>query len=111
MEKTALLDLLEDKKHIAVICEGKRDVVALKHFGFTHITMLEGHALYQVVEMFDKGSTVQILTDLDSEGKKLFSKLRADLSQRGVRIDNELREVLFKTQLRQIEGLVTYLEN
>lgn len=104
-----ILDCIDRKKEIAVICEGKKDVAALQHFGFTDIHPLEGHALFHIVERFGKKDRVQILTDLDAEGKKLFAKLRADLSQRGVYIDNELRELLFQTELRQIEGLQNYL--
>ena len=110
VDRNELFVLLAEKKAVPTICEGKKDVTALKHFGFSQITMLEGHALYQVVELFEKGSTVQILTDLDAEGKKLFAKLRADLSQRGVHIDNALREALFRTDLRQIEGLISYMD-
>lgn len=109
MQHEELRGLLLEKRDVPVIVEGKKDVLALKQFGFSHITMLEGHALYQVVELFEKGSVVQILTDLDAEGKKLFAALRADLSQRGVHIDNELRDELFRTELRQIEGLVSYV--
>ena len=111
MNRDELIALLEIKKDLPVIVEGKKDVAALRAYDFRSIFPLEGHALYQVVEQFEKGSTVQILTDLDAEGKKLFAKLRADLSQRGVHIDNELREALFRTDLRQIEGLVSYLKN
>jgi 5S rRNA maturation endonuclease (ribonuclease M5) len=91
------------------IVEGKRDAAALRAFGFTQVVELTGKPLYAVVESIEKGATVQVLTDLDSEGKKLFSMLRADLTQRGVRIDNELRDALFTTELRQVEGLGAYL--
>lgn len=104
-----VLELLERKKDLLTIVEGKNDVAALRTFGFTNIIELTGKPLYAVVELVEKGATVQLLTDLDSEGKKLFSMLRADLTQRGVHIDNELRDALFKTQLRQIEGLDSYV--
>jgi len=108
-ELDALLELLELKKNVLTIVEGKNDARALRSFGFTNIIELTQKPLYVVVESIEKGATVQLLTDLDSEGKKLFSQLRADLTQRGVRIDNELRDALFKTQLRQIEGLDAYV--
>jgi 5S rRNA maturation endonuclease (ribonuclease M5) len=103
-----LLDLLERKRTTLALVEGKRDVAALHAFGFTQVRSLDG-PLYRVVEGFEKGETVQLLVDLDREGKKLYAALKADLTQRGVRIDDELREALFKTELRQIEGLDTYL--
>lgn len=102
----ALLELLERKRTLVTICEGKRDAAALRTLGFTRVMMLDA-PLYKVVERFEKGSTVQILTDLDREGRKLFAKLRSDFIQRGVRVDNELREALFRTQLRQIEGITS----
>jgi 5S rRNA maturation endonuclease (ribonuclease M5) len=104
-----LIELLREKQCVSTIVEGKKDVAALRALGFTSVLELERQPLFKVVEHFEKGSTVQILTDLDAEGRKLFAKLRADLTQRGVRIDNDLREALFRTELRQIEGIVTYL--
>jgi 5S rRNA maturation endonuclease (ribonuclease M5) len=104
-----LLELIERKKHLLTICEGKRDVAALKRLGFTDVIELDA-ALYKIVERFGKKTIVQILTDLDAEGKRLYSKLSSDLKQRGVHVDNELREALFKTQLRQVEGLYSYIQ-
>lgn len=105
-----VLDIIAEKKDLPTICEGKRDVIALRKLGFTHIIELDG-PLYKVVERFEKKSRVQILTDLDAEGKKLYSMLAHDLKQRGVHVDNELRDALFQTDLRQIEGLTTFLGN
>jgi 5S rRNA maturation endonuclease (ribonuclease M5) len=104
-----LLELLERKRAVVTVVEGKRDAAALRTFGFTRVIELTGKPLYAVVESFEKGSTVQILTDLDCEGKKLFSTLRAGLTQRGIHIDNELRDALFTTDVRQVEGLSAYL--
>ena len=52
-----------------------------------------------------------ILTDLDKEGKKLFGKLNKELQRRGVKVDNALRLLLFKTGITEIEGLDTYIKN
>jgi 5S rRNA maturation endonuclease (ribonuclease M5) len=105
-----LLELLVAKKNLLTIVEGSWDKRALAEFGFSHIVMCEGLALYQVVELVEKGSRVQILTDLDAEGRKLYARLSSELRQRGVHVDDELREALFRTQLRQIEGLVHFLD-
>ena len=112
MQPTAedVLELVEKKKDILTIVEGKWDKIALQDLGFTNIVMCERLALYKVVELVEKGSCVQILTDLDAEGKKIYARLNSDFKQRGVYVDNELRELLFKTQLRQIEGIVSYLK-
>ena len=49
---------------------------------------------------------------MDKQGKELYGKLNSGLQQRGVKIDNNFRNFLFKnTKLRQIEGLETYATN
>lgn len=105
-----ILDMLEQKKDVLTVVEGTWDRKALEAFGFSTIIMCERLALYKVVEIVEKGSRVQILTDLDAEGKKIYARLRSDFKQRGVFVDDELRELLFRTQLRQIEGLKNYLD-
>jgi 5S rRNA maturation endonuclease (ribonuclease M5) len=103
------MELIAIKRDILTICEGKRDVIALKKLGFTNIMELNA-PLYAVVERVDKGETVQLLVDLDSEGKKLYATLSSDFLQRGVRIDNEIRYLLMQTGLQHIEGLDSYLD-
>ena len=101
------------RKEILIIVEGKKDLAALDKLGFpdSSIITLEG-PLYQTVELIaSKARRVAILTDLDPEGKKLYSSLKRDLSQFGVQIDDTFREFLFrKTKLRQIEGMDSYIE-
>jgi 5S rRNA maturation endonuclease (ribonuclease M5) len=116
-----LLEWLENLKasNTLIIVEGKKDRAALTNLGLTNIIMLEG-PLYQNVEkiaelMAQLASRLRkavILTDLDPEGKKLYSRLKKDLGEHGVEIDDRFREFLFrKTKLRQIEGMDTYLRN
>jgi 5S rRNA maturation endonuclease (ribonuclease M5) len=104
-----VLALIEQKKDLLTICEGKNDRAALHKLGFTNVMTLEKAALYQVVERVDKGARIQLLVDLDAHGRELYSRLNSDFRQRGVFIDNELREVLFRTPVRQIEDLAKYL--
>lgn len=104
-----------------VIVEGIKDKKALEDLGINNIIVLNKRPLYAVVEkvatVYDKAKkltreriSVLILTDLDTEGKKLYGKLNSGLQNFGVRIDNRFREFLFKnTKLRQIEGMVKYI--
>ena len=104
-----------------VIVEGIKDKRALEHLGISSIIVLNRRPLYAVVEkvaaVYDKTKkltgeriSVIILTDLDTEGKKLYGKLNSGLQNFGVRIDNRFREFLFRhTKLRQIEGLANYI--
>ena len=95
-----------------VIVEGKEDKAALKRLGITNIVQLNKRPLYKVVEeLIEKVKPVIILTDLDKKGKQLYGKLNHDLQRFGVKIDNKFRHFLVrKTQLRQIEGLDSYIE-
>ena len=118
--KTELLEWLETLKSSStlIIVEGKKDRAALNKLGLTNIVTLEGPLYRNVEEIAEKASKTKnphraiILTDLDPEGKKLYSRLKKDLGEHGVEIDDRFREFLFrKTKLRQIEGMDTYLEN
>ncbi len=99
-----ITELLET--NILIIVEGKKDKAALNALGMTNILILG--TIYKTIEAV-KGKEVALLVDLDLEGKKIYSKLRSELSQRGVRINNKLRHFLFKTHVRQIENLAAFL--
>ena len=115
MDKEIILKLLEEidklkQENIPVIVEGSNDKKALEELGLSNIIILKGKPLYKLVESIDY-KEVAVLTDLDEEGKEVvLHELRQEFSQRGVMINDRLRILLFKTQLRQIEGLANYLE-
>ena len=96
-----------------VIVEGKKDRAALGSMGISNITELTKKPLYQIVEdIFNSNNECVILTDLDKKGREIYGKLSSDLQKRGIKINNNLRDFLFKnTKLRQIEGLASYMEN
>ena len=94
-----------------IIVEGSKDKKALESIGLTNIITLRQKPLFQIVEeVAAQTKDAIILTDLDKEGKMLFSKLNKDLQEHGVRVDKKFREFLFKeTKLRQIEGIRRYI--
>lgn len=113
-------DLIEDLHHyiekikdsgVFIIVEGVKDKDALRELGILNVFALNRMPLYKVVEIVaKKAQECMILTDLDSEGKKLYAKLNHDLQRHGVRVDNSFREFLFRhTSLRQIEGISKYI--
>jgi 5S rRNA maturation endonuclease (ribonuclease M5) len=99
--------LAEKERDSLVVVEGKRDAKAIKELGFYKIVTLN-KPLYEVAEGINE-KRVLLLTDLDKKGKQIYAKLKKDLDKRGISIDNNLRNLLFKTELRQIEGLTNYL--
>jgi 5S rRNA maturation endonuclease (ribonuclease M5) len=100
--------IIEKERDTPIIVEGKKDQKALIELGFKRIIPLNGRSLYNVAEAVS-AKRVIILTDLDAEGKEIYSYLAKHLGTRGVYVDNRFRELLFKTELRQIEGLTHYL--
>jgi 5S rRNA maturation endonuclease (ribonuclease M5) len=102
MDEELLLEL-ENNADKLVIVEGKKDKKALEKFGYQRIIILK-EPLYKVVESVNE-EEVLILTDLDKKGKELYARLFKDLTRRGVKINNNLRELLFKNKVSHIEGL------
>ncbi|MBW2965769.1 toprim domain-containing protein [Candidatus Woesearchaeota archaeon] len=97
-------------KEKIVLVEGIKDKKALESLGIKNIITLK-KPLYKIIEdIIETKKECIILTDLDKKGKQLYSKLSSKLKQFGVKIDNRFREFLFKTKLRQIEGINRYLE-
>ncbi|MBI2139997.1 toprim domain-containing protein [Candidatus Woesearchaeota archaeon] len=111
-EREELLALLEKarEQEKLIIVEGKEDRLALERLGLTRIRVLNKKPLFQVVEeAIKENPEIIILTDLDRKGKQLYGKLNHALSQHGAKIDNKLREFIFRrTKLRQIEGMYRY---
>ena len=106
-----ILGLLDEikQKNLLVIVEGQKDIRALQSLGIINILSLK-KPLYAVVEeIAAKSKEVVLLTDLDDEGKKLYHELSRGLQKHGVKIDNRLRKLLFKTPIRHVEGLSGYL--
>lgn len=117
LKKEILEELLEHleklkQENTLIVVEGYKDKKSLEALGFKRIIPLYRKALFKIVEyIVEKEKRVVILTDLDKTGKRLYSKLKRDLSERGVYIDDRLRNFLFRyTKLRQIEGLKNYIE-
>ena len=101
------------QSNILVIVEGKKDRKALENFGIKNIIELNKKPIFEIIEtIYSNNRECIILTDLDKQGKELYGKLNSGLQQFGVKVDNNFRNFLFKnTKLRQIEGLVNYMEN
>jgi len=112
-EKEQILEFLDEikRKNLLVVVEGIKDVKSLNALGIANVVSLK-KPLFAVVEDIAKTEKeVVLLTDLDDEGKKLYHELSVGLQAHGVKINNKLREFLFKTELRHIEGLATYLSS
>ena len=91
------------KANKLIIVEGKKDKKALENQGITNIITFSNTPHFKIEDIQEK--EVIILTDLDAQGKKLFSILRHHLQKRGVKIDDRFRDFLFKEKISHIEGI------
>jgi 5S rRNA maturation endonuclease (ribonuclease M5) len=102
-----LFDLLEKVKEEQVIVEGKRDKEVLCSLGFTNITTIN-KGLYETAEDI-RGKEVLVLTDFDSEGRKIAKKLNLFLQSFGHKVDRETRRKLgfmfTRLKIKKIEEL------
>jgi 5S rRNA maturation endonuclease (ribonuclease M5) len=102
-----LFKLLKEIKDKQVIVEGKRDKEVLCLLGFTKIITIN-QGLYETVEKI-KDKHVIILTDFDSEGRKIAKKLNIFLQSLGYKIDRETRRkigfMFTRLRIRKIEEL------
>lgn len=96
-----------------VIVEGIKDRKSLSALGLKNIITAKNKPLYKIVdEVAEEYRYAILLTDLDREGKKLYSVLQHQLKKNGVKVNNTLRNFLWRnTKVRQIEGLNRYIEN
>lgn len=99
-----------------IIVEGIKDKKALTNLGLNNIVILkkdintfcEDISIKKELKKNQKKEII-ILTDLDNEGKKLYSKIKQNLENEHIKINDKLRKILFKTDIRQIEGLYNYI--
>ncbi|MBW2979210.1 topoisomerase [Candidatus Woesearchaeota archaeon] len=105
--------LKKDSKEKLILVEGKKDKKALTMLGIRPeaIITLKGKAMFKIVEeIVDYGKECIILFDLDKKGKELYAEISKLLRRFGIKVDNRYRNFLFKTKLRQIEGILHYLK-
>lgn len=98
------------------IVEGKKDVSALNHLGFTKVYPIHqtGVPLLERVrelsEQIGRKERVCILTDLDKKGKKLYMLLKPMFQEQGMKLDSTMRGILLKAGISHIEGLTSFME-
>ena len=96
----------------AIIVEGINDKKSLVSLGVSadRIFTLNKRAIFHQIELIaEKHKEVIILTDLDKEGRVLYSKLKVGFERNGVKVDRFFREFLFRTDISHIEGLYNYI--
>jgi 5S rRNA maturation endonuclease (ribonuclease M5) len=102
-----LLKIIEEIKDKTIIVEGKRDKRILCSLGIKNIVTIR-KGLYETVEGL-KADEVVILTDFDSEGRRIAKKLNKLLQSLGYKVDRVSRRkmglLLTRLRIKKIEEL------
>ena len=112
-EMMAWLEKLKESDKL-IIVEGKKDEAALIKIGILEerIVRITKPAYAIAEDLAPLKREVIILTDRDTEGKKLYGELKRNLSRNGVKVDTYFREFMLKSSnLSHIEGIATYFSN
>ena len=89
-----------------VIVEGKRDVARLKKLGVSKVISLSRMPLCAFCEKIAKThNEVILLLDNDFEGKKIYSKLKDELSNLGIKTNPKYQKKLAKLKISHVEGI------
>jgi len=115
-QKSKIIKIFEKARENLIIVEGKKDLLALRELGFKNIFIINetGKSLGEKIEEIEEKAgkiKITILTDFDKKGKKLYLKLKSELSTRKVKLDNSFRGILLKLKISHIEGLSAYIKN
>lgn len=112
---TKLLSEIEKFKDYVIVVEGKKDVNALKSYGFEKVYAIHQNGVSikeraeQIMFYIDKKDKVCILTDLDRRGRQLYMLLKTIFQELGARLDSNLRGILIKARISHIEGFDTFM--
>ena len=116
-KQTILLEIDNLKKYKnLIVVEGEHDRDALEKLGLERIFILNktGVSLFnridEIISLLGNKEGCVILTDLDKKGKAYYRMIRHKLINHGLRTNDKLRGMLFRTKVRHIEVLATFLE-
>lgn len=113
---TAFLRAFLDYREHIVLVEGKRDVAALESLGFSRVYALHQvsvplrERIRQLLEQFEPGARISVLTDFDRRGTLLHGVAISTLKELGARIDTRLRILVRGSGISHVEGLDTFVK-
>lgn len=101
-------DLIQEiiRKDKVVIVEGKKDIARLKTLGVSKVVSLSRMPLCTFCEKTaENHNEVILLMDNDVQGKKLYSRLKLELGNLGVKFNPKYQKELAKLKISHVEGI------
>jgi len=89
-----------------VIVEGFKDIAKLKKLGVSRVISLSRMPLCNFCEkLSQEQNEVILLMDNDIEGKKLYSKLKIELTRLRIKFNPKYQRMLAQLKVSHVEGL------
>ncbi len=104
------LSLKVQGSETVVLVEGKRDREALEFFGIENIVSISGKNYHDLAQDLSESGVKQVilLTDFDRQGEKIALRISKVLSNYGITVDTEIRELLRQEGIKFIEELKNF---
>lgn len=103
--------LLEESETHAIIVEGPHDKSALEALGVVNVHAIGSMPEYEFAENIARDfREVILLLDLDKEGKRKTHHLTEVFQSLGVKVERRYANEIRKTELRNIEGIMTHIK-
>lgn len=95
-------------KEIPVIVESEREKRVLKTLKISNVYTLT-KPLSKIAETIAKNyKECILLIDTDKRGQDLYTKVKSEFEDQGVKIDQRFEQFIFHIKLKRIEGIFTY---
>ncbi|ABR54565.1 2,5-diamino-6-hydroxy-4-(5-phosphoribosylamino)pyrimidine 1-reductase [Methanococcus vannielii SB] len=100
---------------IPVLIEGKKDAESLKNLGISgRFIFVSRTPIFQIADTLKKEGILEVilLTDFDKAGKKYAREILSEFQNRGIKVNNILRNELLKYSrgdLKDIESIYAYI--
>lgn len=111
-----LLRACERYRDSLVVVEGKRDVSALEHLGFTRVYAIHQPSVpirervLSLISLTRRREKILILTDFDRRGKQLHDLLKRLFQEQGIMADSCLRGLFRQLGFSHFEGVANLFE-
>mgnify|MGYP000748821025 CR=1 FL=1 len=94
----------------AVLVEKPSVKRMLEARGVKNVFVLKEPLFELAEEIASKSKECIVLLDVDSRGEKLYRKVKAELENAGVKIDQRFRNFIYHIEAKTVEGLISYAE-
>ncbi|MBW2966765.1 hypothetical protein KY342_06700 [Candidatus Woesearchaeota archaeon] len=97
-------------KEIPIIVETEKEKKVLKGLKVKNIICISKPFYDFAEKIAKKNKEVVLLFDTDKRGQDLYTEIKSELEQQGIKIDQRFEQFIFHTKLKKIQGIPNYIE-